>query len=302
MGDSKISDIGSVNSFDEQPSRGNNNGDSNNVVTAAPTTSVTSVFIGLGPAAYTISDETLRQRLEEVSPVIGLRIRGHCAFADVQSVEDAERLVTELDGKLIGEARMSVQISRSREKTRPTRNRPGNNINHRGRTSLFVGLGPSGGSITDRELRSKLEEAAPIVGFRRCGQCAFVDVVGVSQASKMIQELNNQYIGDCRLSVQYSRDSRHSTRGARGDKRDRSHGRSRGRQRSRGGGSSDGRRRNRRRYDRSRSRSDSYSERSSSYSDDSRDYRRRDRRRRDRSRSYDSRSRSSSHSYRRRRD
>lgn len=301
-----MSEIGSINSFDDQPSRGNNNSEGNNVVTAAPASSVTSVFIGLGPAAYTISDETLRQRLEEVAPVIGLRIRGHCAFADVQSVEDAERLVAELDGKLIGEARMSVQISRSREKTRATRNRGrnNNNNNHRGRTSLFVGLGPSGGSITDRELRSKLEEAAPIVGFRRCGQCAFVDVVDTSQASKMIQELNNQYIGDCRLSVQYSRDSKHSTRGGRGDKRDRSLGRSRGRQRSRG--SPDGRRR-RRRYDRSRSRSRSRSDsrsdsRSSSYSDDSRDYRRRDRRRRERSRSYDSRSRSSSHSYRRRRD
>lgn len=295
-----MSDVPSIHSGDDQSCRNNNNNESNNVFTAAPGAALTSVFIGLGPAAATVSEEALRERLEEVSPVLGLRIRGYCAFADVPSPEDADQLVARLDGEMIGEARMVVQISRNKEKDRSAGSRGVNNANHGPRTSLFVGLGPSGGSISDRELRGKLEEVAPLIGFRRRGQCAFVDVADMAQASRMIQELNNQYIGDCRLSVQHSRD-KNPAFGPRRERRARSSERRHGRQRSRRRHSPE-----RRRYRRHRSRSSSSrsspSSRSSSYSDDSRDRRRRDRRRRERSRSYSDRSRSSSLSYRRRRD
>ncbi|RNF23002.1 putative splicing factor TSR1 [Trypanosoma conorhini] len=309
-----MSEARSGNSAEEQPHvASQDNDNSNTTPVTAPAPATTSVFIGLGPAASTISDEALRERLEEVAPVLGVRIRGRCAFADVPDPEAAARLVSELDGKLIGEARMAVQLSRSKEKERPPANSNSNNNNsssnkkngaNPGRTSLFVGLGPAGGAISDKELRGKLEEVAPITGFRRRGQCAFVDVADVAQASRMIDELNNQYIGDCRLSVQYSRDNKNSRSGGRVEKRSRSPIRRRHRHRSRRSDSPD-----RRRYRRRRSRS--YSSRSSSsrgssyYSDDSRDHRRRDRRdrrRRERSRSYSSRSRSSSPAYRKRRD
>ncbi|KAF5225967.1 hypothetical protein ECC02_000896 [Trypanosoma cruzi] len=293
----------------EEPPRTNshekNNNNNNNNTASTATMKTTSVFIGLGPAASSISDDALRQRLEEVAPVLGVRIRGRCAFADVPDTETAERLVAELDGKLIGDARMAVQISRNKDKQRPPGNQNhNNNLNNSGRTSLFVGLGPAGGAISDRELRSKLEEIAPVTGFRRRGQCAFIDVADMAHASRMIHELNNQYIGDCRLSVQYSRDNKSSRFGGRMEKRSRSPVRRRRRQRSRRSDSLD-RRRYRRRRSYSYSSRSSSSRRSSVDSDDSREYHRRDRRdkrRRERSRSYSSRSRSSSPSYRRRRD
>ncbi|KEG06518.1 splicing factor TSR1, partial [Trypanosoma grayi] len=209
----------------------------------------TSVFIGLGPAASTISEDMLRERLEEVTEVLGVRIRGRCAFADVTDAEAADKLVAELDGKMIGEARMAVQISRSKEKERPAANagsnkhannnnsNSSNNHNHNsssggggGRTSLFVGLGPAGGAVSDNELREKLELAVPILAFRRRGQCAFVDVANMADANRMIRELNNQYIGECRLSVQYSRDNKRSRSV---ERRSRSPARRRRRQRSR---------------------------------------------------------------------
>ncbi|RNE99709.1 putative splicing factor TSR1 [Trypanosoma rangeli] len=301
-----MSETRSGNSAEEQPRVASQDNESNNnAPVTTPAAATTSVFIGLGPAASTISDEALRERLEEVAPVLGVRIRGRCAFADVPDPEAAARLVSELNGKLIGEARMAVQLSRSKEKERPPVNNNHNkNGNNPGRTSLFVGLGPAGGAISDKELRNKLEEVAPITGFRRRGQCAFVDVADVAQASRMIDELNNQYIGDCRLSVQYSRDNKTSRSGGRMEKRSRSPIRRGHHHRSRRSDSPD-RRRCRRRKSRSYSSRSSSSRRSSYYSDDSRDRHRhdkRDRRRRERSRSYSSRSRSSSPAYRKRRD
>ncbi|CCD13560.1 unnamed protein product, partial [Trypanosoma congolense IL3000] len=84
----------------------------------AGSSDVTSLYIGLGPAAHTISEGRLRSTLEEFAKVLAVRIRGRCAFVDVGGMDDAKRLIEELDGKFIGEARMVVQLSRGKERDR----------------------------------------------------------------------------------------------------------------------------------------------------------------------------------------
>ncbi|KAG8345854.1 hypothetical protein ERJ75_000753900 [Trypanosoma vivax] len=273
------------------------------------TSNSVSVFIGLGPAASKITNEALLKRLEEVAPVAGLRIRGRCAFADVPNVEAANRLVAELDGKYIGDARLAVQLSRGKDKEKPRGSHSSGGRNGSSNpVALFIGLGPAGGSISDKELRNKLEEVCPVIDFRRRGQCAFIDVRDMSHAQRLIQELNNHYMGDCRLSIQHSRENksgrgsmRSEKRGRAGDSRDRRRRRrSHTRSRSRSGSRDRGRDRRRRRS--SGSSGNSSYRRSSDASDESRGHRRRDNRRRARSRSYSSSSRSSSGRRNRRRE
>uniref|UniRef100_A0A0A9YJL0 Peptidyl-prolyl cis-trans isomerase-like 4 n=1 Tax=Lygus hesperus TaxID=30085 RepID=A0A0A9YJL0_LYGHE len=114
--------------------------------------------------------------------------------------------------------RMTVELSRtprglggmggaSREVRRGERGPP-HAFNDDGHPSLFIGLGPNGPRIPDHVIRQKLEDAVPILAFRRHGQCAFVDVRDRDDAEKLIREVNNIYIDDARLSVQYSRDGR----------------------------------------------------------------------------------------------
>lgn len=202
------------------------------------------LFIGLGPAARHISSEELTQFLKEKASdpnQIGeVRLRGRCAFVDVASSEEADRLIASLNGEMFqNRCRMAVQRSRqprradseSRRARRAGGGAPSRTPGHSsssgsrggmsgvsggsrssGMPSLFVGLGPAGSSIPDQDIRSKLEEAVPLTAFRRHGQCAFIEVATPEDAERLISSMNNQYIGEARLSVQYSRDGNSSRR------------------------------------------------------------------------------------------
>ncbi len=76
--------------------------------------------------------------------------------------------------------------------------------------SLFIGLGPKGEYMTEDEIRAKLEESVPVTAIRKRGTCAFADVATEDQADKLIADMNGQYIGEARLSVQMSKDRRNA--------------------------------------------------------------------------------------------
>jgi RNA recognition motif-containing protein len=158
-----------------------------------------SVFVGLGPNGRDITEEALREFLEKSVPIGSIRVRGTCAFADVETDEDAQKLIAEANDQHLGSARLSVQLSRPK----------GAPVHHsNGPVSLFIGLGPQGGSVSEEELKEKLEEAAPVKAIRRRGECAFVDVANSSDAERMISQLRGAMLGACRLSVQYSKDNK----------------------------------------------------------------------------------------------
>lgn len=210
-----------------------------------------SMFVGLGPNGRNITEEQLKDFLGKYAPISSVRVRGTCAFADVETDEDAQKLIAEANDQYLGEARLSVQVSRPKAGGPVGGSRGGN-----GPVALFIGLGPQGGSVSEDELRQKLEEAAPITAIRRRGECAFVDVASAADADRMISQLRGAMVGPCRLSVQYSKDN--NQRG--GDRGDMKRGRERDFDRN------DDR-------DRRRNRSDSRDRRR--YRSDSRDRRRR---------------------------
>jgi RNA recognition motif-containing protein len=189
-----------------------------------------SMFVGLGPNGRNITEDQLKDFLGKYVAISSVRVRGTCAFADVETDEDAQKLIAEANDQYLGEARLSIQVSRPKGAPAP-----------RGASSgpvaLFIGLGPQGGSVSEDELRQKLEEAAPIIAIRRRGECAFVDVASSSDAERMISTLRGAMVGPCRLSVQYSKDnnSRGGDRGGdmkRGRDSDRNDDRDRRRRRS----------------------------------------------------------------------
>lgn len=159
-----------------------------------------SLFVGLGPNGRDIKEDQLKEFLEQYAPVASVRVRGTCAFADVETDEDAQKLITEANDQHLGVARLSVQLSRPKggHAAAPRGNGP---------VSLFIGLGPQGGTVSEDELRQKLEEAAPVTAIRRRGECAFVDVGSAGDAERMISQLRGAMLGPCRLSVQYSKDN-----------------------------------------------------------------------------------------------
>lgn len=230
-----------------------------------------SIFIGLGPNGSDITETQLREYLEQHVPIQSIRCRGTCAFADVETDADAQKLIDAANDQYLGAARLSVQVSRPR----------GAPVGHArsGPVSLFIGLGPQGTNVTDDELRAKLEEAAPVAAIRRRNECAFVDVANGADAERMISQLRGAMLGPCRLSVQYSKDNKNQ--GGRGGRDDRRDDRKRVRSTSRDRRRSDSR--DRRRRSESRDRRDRRERRRS----DSRDRRRRSdsRERRDRRRS-----------------
>eukprot|EP00331_Platyophrya_macrostoma_P000639 CAMPEP_0176406104 /NCGR_PEP_ID=MMETSP0127-20121128/692_1 /TAXON_ID=938130 /ORGANISM="Platyophrya macrostoma, Strain WH" /LENGTH=233 /DNA_ID=CAMNT_0017785205 /DNA_START=35 /DNA_END=738 /DNA_ORIENTATION=+ len=159
-----------------------------------------SLFIGLGPNGRNVTEDQIRDLLSQYAPVQSIRCRGTCAFADVETEEDADKVIQGADQQYIGNARLSVQVSKQRGDQGSSRSS--------GPTSLFVGLGPKGRSVTEDELRSKLEEAAPVKGVRHRGECAFVDVASPADADRIMQMMRGAMLGECRLSVQLSKENR----------------------------------------------------------------------------------------------
>lgn len=274
-----------------------------NTATAAPSTQgggFISLFVGLGPSSRFVKLEDLRRTLESNArnpeKIKEIRLRGRCAFADIVDEEEANNLIQKLDGTTLadGRVRLTVQISKNKKDSKPSHRTRG----AEGPQVLFVGLGPNGLRITDDELKERLNAVCPVRFIRRKEQCAFVEVESRGEAENLIEQLNSKYIGDSRLSVQYSRKREREEdirSGRRGDALDRRAGGGVGRR-------GDDRYGGRRSRSRSHSRSRSYSDRRHRrhrrrYSDESRDSRRRSRRsRRDRRSSYSSRS-ASSRSY-----
>lgn len=285
---------------------------------------VVSLFIGLGPAARSVRLEELEKFLKDNAAdranVLEVRLRGRCAFADIANDEEAQHLIHKLNGVMFEDrVRLTVQVSLNKKDERPNVRRQ-REISSRSEGSqvLFIGLGPTGATITDDQILQCLQSVCPVKMVRRKEQCAFVEVESREHATQLIERMNNVHIHEARLSVQLSRESQSQGGRKRGrhDSRDRhpygdrrggdrrggelSHRRDGG-NRYRDGPPRGGALRDRRRS--SRSRSDSRDRRRgdrsrrSRYSDDSRDRRdrrgdRRDRRSR-RSRSYSSRSYSS---------
>jgi hypothetical protein len=73
-----------------------------------------SLYFGLGPRRE-IGEDDLKRRIEEVCRVVDMRFRGTCAFVDVASQGDASRCVAVLNGSMIGDSRLNVQMARSME-------------------------------------------------------------------------------------------------------------------------------------------------------------------------------------------
>ena len=73
-----------------------------------------SLFIGLGPRGEAMTEEEIKAKLEESVPIIALRKRGTCAFADVADEAQADKLIREMNGQYIGEARLAVQMSKDK--------------------------------------------------------------------------------------------------------------------------------------------------------------------------------------------
>eukprot|EP00796_Vickermania_ingenoplastis_P010138 gene10138-7096_t len=273
--------------------------------TTSNTNEYISLFIGLGPAARGVRQEDLFKFLKsnalDENQVVEVRLRGRCAFADIATDEEAQHLISKLDGTMfLDNVRLTVQVSHNKRDEKPRRDRERAHPPVEGPTSLFVGLGPNGVRVTNEDLLSLFQTVGPVRILTRRDQCAFIEASSYAQAEQIIQQFNSQHIGESRLSIQFSRDSRKRDRGEarRSDPLPAPSGR--------GGRRGDDRRRLDRRDRRSRSRSDSRDRRRRvarrrRYSDESRsshDDRRRDRRdRRDRrhrrSRSYSSRSYSS---------
>jgi hypothetical protein len=70
---------------------------------------------------------------------------------------------------------------------------------------LFIGLGPLGESISEEAIRAKLEETqVAVLAVRKRGKNCYVDVADDYSAQRVISALNGQYIGEARMTVDYS--------------------------------------------------------------------------------------------------
>lgn len=181
--------------------------------TASPTGMV-SLFIGLGPHARQVNAEDLRRFFEsnaqDKSNILDVRHRGRCAFADISCKEEADHLISKLDGVFLEDnVRLTVQTSLNRKEDQPLSDRKEREVMRRdeGKQTLFIGLGPRGGHVTNEQLRERLAAVVPYVTVnRRRDMCAFVDVDSREDALKLIEKVNNMHVGDARLSVQISRE------------------------------------------------------------------------------------------------
>lgn len=71
-----------------------------------------SLFVGLGPRGD-VSEAELRKAIEAVCPVVDVRIRGSCAFVDVATEEEGQRVIDKCSGTTINASRLSIQWSHS---------------------------------------------------------------------------------------------------------------------------------------------------------------------------------------------
>lgn len=172
-----------------------------------------SLFIGLGPAARTVRQDELRSFLQSkaMNPenVLEVRLRGRCAFADIRTTEESNHLISQLDGQMFEDrVRLAVQVSKHKKDERPAAMMRERRRDEESSQCLFIGLGPNGARISTEEVKQRIEAVCPVRITRRRDQCMFVEVDSHAQAGRVIDALNNQHIGDSRLSVQFSRDNR----------------------------------------------------------------------------------------------
>eukprot|EP00758_Cryptobia_borreli_P016299 Tbor_TRINITY_DN6098_c2_g2::TRINITY_DN6098_c2_g2_i3::g.10405::m.10405 len=69
-----------------------------------------SLFIGLGPRRE-VTEDDIYNAVSRITRVLAIRMKGACAFCDVASMSDADRVVEKLDGIMIRETRLTVQLS-----------------------------------------------------------------------------------------------------------------------------------------------------------------------------------------------
>lgn len=221
---------------------------------------MTTYFIGLGPKGDRVTESELLELLNGSSElgncVLELRSRGSCAFATLAEGVDGGLFCQTFDGKTVNDCRLSIQPARDRRAEAAAVQRGGaggSGVENDGLT-VFIGLGPQHATVTDEALRSSLEEnGGPVNGeIRRRGQCAFADFHNTTDANRAVSTLHGITLGECRLSVQISRNDRrgngndrhrhndrfggrggHDSRGGRNGGGDRKRDRSRSRRRSR---------------------------------------------------------------------
>jgi hypothetical protein len=191
------------------------------------------LFVGLGPKGADITEQAIKAKLEETGiPVLDVRKRGTAAFVDVATADQAEQVISQMNGQFIGESRLSVNLSKAAGGA-PRRGgggrggeyngggarggrggasggRGGGSAASYGSTGieLFVGLGPNGETISADQLTAFLSKSAPVLAVRHRGTRAFVDVATNAQAEKLINELSGQYIGEARLAIKLNGDRR----------------------------------------------------------------------------------------------
>jgi hypothetical protein len=167
------------------------------------------LFVGLGPNGRDVTREQLGTFLGQFGAVQEVRCIGTRAFADVASDADAEAIIAGADKQQLGHVRLSVHLDRQGGAPAGGRDRAAGERAPRGQgaegaagTTLYVGLGPAGGSVTEEMLRARLAEAgAAVVAVRHRGACAFVDMATAQDAARAIEGADKQYIGSVRLAV-----------------------------------------------------------------------------------------------------
>lgn len=169
----------------------------------------TTLFVGLGPRGREVTREALTEYFGRYGAVGAVRCVGTRAFVEVASEAAARELIAKCDGQALpvsgGSIRLVVKVDepraaredgdgaarrggfRSGGGVRGGRGGFGGGPVHggdgSGRTTLFVGLGPRGGDVTEEELRDVVGAYATVCGVRHRGGTAFVDVAGGSEAA-----------------------------------------------------------------------------------------------------------------------
>ena len=204
------------------------------------------LFVGLGPQGGNITEQAIKAKLEESGiALLDVRKRGTAAFVDVANADQAEQVISKMNGQFIGEARLAVNLSnggsrggrggggagfsrggRGGDSAGYSRGRGAGGDYGRGAggysrgagggaqqystcgIEVRVGLGPNGATISEQQLSAFLARSAEILAIRHRGVQAFVDVATAAQAEKLINELNGQSIGEVRLAIKLNGDRR----------------------------------------------------------------------------------------------
>jgi hypothetical protein len=161
------------------------------------------LYVGLGPKGVNLDEATILQKLQEVCPILSIRKRGTCAFVDVESQADADTLITDLTGQYIGECRLAIRAEKGEDGGRGGGGRGGAETALS--NTVFVGLGPKGVELDERLIVQKIQEVCPVVAIRKSPTFALVDLRSTDDATRVINQLTGQYVGECRLAIRADR-------------------------------------------------------------------------------------------------